>query len=331
MRLITIILLLAGTLKAQAPGVGVIEFYGLRKLREADIRRVLGIREGNPLPPSKGQVEERLEAIPGVSSARLEAACCEDGQVVLYVGIQEKGSAFVQYRMPPETHVALPKQVVVAYASFLEALRAAASSGVAAEDLSRGHSLVADPKAQAAQKTFVDLAVDHFEELKTVLRTAESPEHRAIAAYVLAYTPNKSAVLEDLLFALEDPDETVRGNAIRSLGGFAVLAASNPGAGLKISPLPFISMLNSVVWTDRNNAATVLVNLTERRDRTILAELRKRALPALTEMARWKHLAHALPSYILVGRVAGLPEKELQDLWSAGKRETVIRKVARLK
>ena len=55
-----------------------------------------------------------------------------------------------------------------------------------------------------------------------------------------------------------------------------------------------------------------------------LAHLRERALPALIEMARWKHLAHALPAFILLGRMAGLPETEIQEAWKSGDRERVI-------
>jgi hypothetical protein len=55
-----------------------------------------------------------------------------------------------------------------------------------------------------------------------------------------------------------------------------------------------------------------------------LRQLRERTLPSLIEMARWKHLPHALPAYILLGRTAGIPEKELQDSWAKGERERVI-------
>jgi hypothetical protein len=41
-------------------------------------------------------------------------------------------------------------------------------------------------------------------------------------------------------------------------------------------------------------------------------------------MARWKTLAHALPAFILVGRLAGLPEQEIQDRWTKGDRDAVI-------
>jgi hypothetical protein len=107
-----------------------------------------------------------------------------------------------------------------------------------------------------------------------------------MAAYVIGYSHRKTEVVKDLLFALQDPDDTVRGNAIRSLAAFAVLARLQPDSGLKISPTWFIEMLNSIFWTDRNNAAVSLVTLTDSRDPATLSQLRERALPSLIEMAR---------------------------------------------
>ena len=86
-------------------------------------------------------------------------------------------------------------------------------------------------------------------------------------------------------------------------------------------------MLNSIIWGDRNNAAVALVTLTDTRDEKVLEQLRERALPALAEMAAWKHLPHALPAYILLGRAGGIKEEELQDAWSKGQRNTVINTV----
>jgi hypothetical protein len=83
-------------------------------------------------------------------------------------------------------------------------------------------------------------------------------------------------------------------------------------------------MLNSAVWTDRNNAAVALVSMTESRPQDVLAMIRKQALPALVEMARWKHLPHALPAFILLGRTAEIPETELQAAWAKGERERII-------
>jgi hypothetical protein len=55
-----------------------------------------------------------------------------------------------------------------------------------------------------------------------------------------------------------------------------------------------------------------------------LDQIRDRALPSLIEMARWKTLAHALPPYLLLGRIAGLPDDAVKEAWTRGDREWVI-------
>lgn len=327
LRLLIATLLTSGLALAQPPQIGTIDFYGARKTSEATLRKALRVREGEPLPQPKADAEERLEGVPGVVRAHLEATCCEDGKAILYVGIEEKGAAHFDYRQPPTQELSLPAEIIAAYAKFLGFVEEAGRRGIIAEDLTNGHSLMAYPPARALQEQFISLAKDHLPEIQKVLRESVSEENRAMAAYVIGYSHRKTEVVKDLLFALQDPDDTVRGNAIRSLAAFAVLARLQPDSGLKISPTWFIEMLNSIFWTDRNNAAVSLVTLTDSRDPATLSQLRERALPSLIEMARWKHLAHALPAYILLGRVEGIPEKELQEAWSKGERESVINRV----
>jgi len=316
--------LLAGAVSAQAPRIGRIEFYGLRKIAEARVRRVLGFAEGDALPKSKPEVEERIAGVPGIVAAHLEATCCDDGKVVLYVGVEEKGAPHFDLRTPPEQDIDLPGEVTAAYHEFLKAVNEAVRRQSTAEDLTQGHSLMADPDCRDIQLRFVTLAAAHLDAVRNVLHNSGDDEQRAIAAYIIGYAPRKSAIVDDLQYALKDSDDTVRGNAIRALAAVAVYAKLNPDARIKIAPTWFIEMLNSLVWTDRNNAAVALVNLTESRDPSGLDQIRERALPSLVEMARWQYLAHALPAYILVGRVMGLPEQEIQDTWSKGERENVI-------
>ena len=60
----------------------------------------------------------------------------------------------------------------------------------------------------------------------------------------------------------------------------------------------------------------------------VLEQIRMRALPAVEEMARWKTLEHALPAYILLGRIAGIPEQQLKDDWAEGNRDAMIAQAA---
>jgi len=111
---------------------------------------------------------------------------------------------------------------------------------------------------------------------------------------------------------------------VRGLMAMAVLARLDPAAQLKIEPTWFIEMLNSLSWSDRNRALQALQILTDKRDPATLEQLRDRALPALVEMARWKTLAHALPAFVLLGRIAEMPDAQVQTAWTKGDRESVI-------
>jgi hypothetical protein len=135
---------------------------------------------------------------------------------------------------------------------------------------------------------------------------------------------DRKAVVNELQFALKDADPGVRANAVRGLMAQAVWIRLNPNSGIKIEPTWFIEMLNSLSWSDRNRALAALQILTDTRDPVVLDQLRERALPALGDMARWKTLAHALPAYILLGRVAGISEERIQESWSSGNREPLI-------
>ena len=318
------------TFGVSRPRVGVLDYYGLHKISPARIQRVLATREGDPFPNSKGDVEERLEHIPGVVRSHLEAVCCDSGKPVLFVGIEEKGAAHFEFRSVPNGEVRLPGDVVEAYREFLTALEAAVRRGSAAEDLTSGHSLIADPAARLLQRRFEIIAERQLPLLRDVLRNSADDEHRAIAAYIIGYAPTKRLVVDDLQQAVQDPGDTVRNNAMRALGAIAVLAERDPDLGIRISPTWFVEMLNSIVWTDRNKAVMALLNLTESRPERILTLIRQRAMPSLAEMARWKSLSHAIGPYMLLSRAAGLPDQEIQDSWKNGQRETVIAKALKV-
>jgi HEAT repeat protein len=183
---------------------------------------------------------------------------------------------------------------------------------------------MADGSARAIQEMFPALADQYRFQIVDVLRNSDDEAQRAMAAYVLVYASRKNDVVNDLQSALKDADAGVRNNAARSLVALSVLAKLDPSSGIAVSPTWFIEMLNSLSWSDRNRALWALQTLTDGRDPLVLDQLRTRALDALIDMARWKTLSHALPAFILLGRVAGMPEPEIQAAWTRGDRDTVI-------
>jgi hypothetical protein len=324
-RYIALALLLTGLAAGQtSPRVGVLDFYGLRKVPAAKVRQALGVKEGDPLPPSKGDAEERIDSLPGVIESHLEAVCCDAGKMILYAGIEERGAPHFDIREPPDSEVQLSQEITATYRLFLESFEAAVRRGDTAEDLTRGHSLMADPAVRADQEMLIPLARDHLKELRDVLRNSAGEDQRAVAAYVIGYAPVKKEVVDDLQYALKDADAGVRSNAVRALMALAVLARREPDYGMRIEPTWFIEMLSSLSWSDRNQALKALQILSDNRDPSVLDQLRERALPSLVEMARWKTLSHALPAFVLLGRIAGLPDKQVQDAWTRGDRESVI-------
>lgn len=324
LRSIPLLLLAVTSLAAQDLRVGVIDFYGLRKLSESQVRKVLAVREGDPLPSSKGDAEAKLDQIPGVVESHLEAVCCDDGRTILYVGIEERGATHFDLRESPEGSVVLPEEIVSAYGRFLEAAHDASRRGSTDEDLTHGHPLMADGSARAVQEMFPALADAHLAGIREVLRNSEDEAQRAMAAYILVYATRKSGIVNDLQYALKDADAGVRSNAARSLVALSVLAKLDPSSEVRISATWFIEMLNSLSWSDRNRALWALQTLTDSRDPVVLDQLRTRAMDALIDMARWKTLSHALPAFILLGRVAGMPEPEIQAAWTRGDRDSVI-------
>lgn len=306
------------------PTIGLVDYYGLHKVSESKVRQVLGVREGDPLPHSKGDTEEKLDAISGVVESHLEAVCCQDGKTILYVGIEERGAPHFEIRDEPDGEDKLPEEVTSAYGRLIESLSDAARRGSTQEDLTAGQSRSADPSARAIQDMFPQLAKEHMVELRKVIHNSADEQQRAMAVYVIAYAPKKADVLDDLQYALKDFDAGVRTNASRALVAFAVSARLHPEQDLKVEATWFIEMLNSLSWSDRNRALLALQVLTDKNDTVVLDQLRTRAMPALIEMARWKTLEHALPAYILVGRVAGLSEEQIERSWERGDRETVI-------
>jgi hypothetical protein len=307
-----------------APTVGVIDFYGLNKVTRARIRATLGFKEGDPFPASKANVEERLDEIPGVIESHLEAVCCDQGKMVLYVGIEERGAVHFDLREAPEGEAMLPPEIIALYRRYFDAFQDAVRRGSAAEDLTRGHSLMADPLVREIQLQFSEVAEKNLSALRDVLRNSADDEQRGIATFLIGYAPKKDQVAEDLQFALRDADPGVRANAARAIVALAVYARLHADSGVKLEPTWFIEMLNSLSWSDRERALKALQILTDGRDPTMLAQLRNRALPALVEMSRWKTLEHALPAFVLTGRVAGLTEQQIQDAWTRGETEAVI-------
>jgi hypothetical protein len=306
------------------PRIDLIEFYGLHQVTPALARQALGLTVGSPLPSSKGDAEEHLLDIDRVIGARLEAVCCDGGKNVLYVAIEERDAPRYEARPAPGGASSLPEEILGAYGSFEQARHVAELAGKTGEDLSKGHPLMTDAAARAAQLRFPALVNTNLEAVREVLRESGDEYQRGVAAYVLPYAPAKAEIVDDLHEALADNDATVRGRAVRALTSLALLERADPGTKVRVSPTWFLDMLQSLTWSDRTQAVWALETLTRDRDVFVLSRLRGDALGSLIEMARWQTEQHAYPAFMLVGRVAGLTDLTIRDAWLRAGKETVI-------
>ena len=319
--------LACGASAPQAPIVGDIDFFGLRKITADRILNALKLHSGDRLPGSKGDMEDRIGEIPGVVLANIEAVCCEGPRVTLFIGIEERGAPHTAFRSEPAGEVVMPAALLEAYEGFANAVRSAAAHGRAGEDLSAGHSLMDDPSAWAFQQHFLEIVPDHLLVLRNVLHEDTDAGQRAAAAALLGYAPDKSAVIDDLQYALQDPASSVRANALRALTAIAVLATKDPARGLQIAPIWVVELLHSIYLSDRVEAVKALLAMTEGSGAAPVLELvRERALTDVVEMARWKTPDYALPPFVLAGRLAGMSYVDTLQQWASSNREAVLAK-----
>lgn len=320
-----------GPLAAQEPILGVpridvLDFYGLRQVSQGLVRQALGLKEGDPLPSSKGDTEDRLLDVERIVEAHLEIVCCDEGKTTLYVGIQERDAPFYETRPAPGGAAVLPDEILTAYASYEQARHVAELAGRTGEDLSQGYPLMNDSAARAAQMRFPALVQTHLAVVRQVMLDSADEYQRGIAAYLLPYAANKAAIVEDLEVALTDDDSTVRAKALHGLTALALFARANPAARIQVKTTAIVDLLQSIAWTDRTQAVAALEMLTRDRDKAILASIKGDALASIIEMSRWHSATDAYPPFQLIGRIAGLREVDIRDAWLRGGRDSTIAK-----
>jgi hypothetical protein len=304
--------------------IGSIDFFGLREVSEAAIREHLPFREGDLLMEKQQRPDgATIARAVGVAQITLAYICCTlDQKVMVYVGVAEKPAKLAR-KLPVFTGTErLSVDMMRADEELGPQVLEAISRGRAGEDHSQGHALNEYPPLRAVQQKFLDYARDHGALVSKVLATSADMHHRAVAAIILGYAPDKRAAANALVRAVNDPGEAVRNNATRALGVIAEYSVAHPELGIRIDPKPFVEMLNSVVWTDLNKGLMVLAQLTAGRDPGLLKLVGERARQPLIDMCRWKNPGHSFQACLVLRRLEGLP-----DFSGIDDRSEVLRKV----
>lgn len=305
--------------------IGSIDFFGLREVSEASILKHLPFKEGDQLMDRQHRPDgATIAQAAGVAQITLAYICCtQDQKVMVYVGVAEEPVRQVRASPAFSGTARLSEDMIRADEEFGAQIREAISRGQAREDHSQGHALSEDfPPLRAVQQKFLDYARDHASLASEVLATSPDARHRAVAALILGYAADKRVAATALTHGVSDPSEDVRNNSTRALGVIAAYSLAHPELGIRIDPTPFVDMLNSVVWTDRNKGLMVLVQLTSGREPGLMEFIGKQARPALIDMCRWKNPGHSFPACLILRRVEGLA-----DFSGVDDRPEVLRKV----
>jgi hypothetical protein len=292
--------------------IGIIDFFGYKGLDLAAIRSALPLHEGDPFDPEhfdEDLFNLAVERIAGRKPTDLGKVCCDDsGNYLLYIGLQGGSYRPVAFHAAPTSKVRLPTDLKHAAEAADKAFGQAIMSGHAEEDDSQGFALPKDPKARARTLDYRKVALREEKAILNVLTSSAIDQERAAAAQALGYVDRSDSQIAALVAASLDPGSEVRNNAVRAL---EVLVEAFPEISAKIPAHPFVLLLSSGTWTDRNKASIMLERLTRSRDRQLLDLLRAEALDSLVEMARWRSPGHAWAAKMILGRMVGVEEQDL--------------------
>ncbi len=322
-----IVLLLTG---CGSSVLGEIEFFGYKGFNQDAIRAAFPFREGDKFPPPgmkssdqlKQIINDRVKQTIGQEPTDVSFVCCDSQQrFMVYIGLPGESNRPVVFNPVPTGDIRFPATIVKLREEFDNAWTEAVLKGKSTEDDSQGYTLTDYPAARNKELAIREYAMSNEELILQVLTSSSDARHRQIAAHALGYGRQSNEQIDALVKASFDIDKEVRNDAIRAL---EVLAGAKPDLAQRIPVKPFIQLLRSGAWSDHNKAVLLLGSLTRPRDPGVLQELRAEALDTLVEMATWRSSGHAYEARVLLGRIAGIEEKRLNELVEAGNIDAIL-------
>ncbi len=307
--------------------VGQINFFGYAGVDLDSVRARLPLSVGDSLTLTtfareQASISQEVQGVTGRPPTDVAVLCCDNKQrLLVYVGLDGESSRPFPSAPAPHGTDRLAPAAMQLYTLNLRALALAGARGELREDDSAGYALSYDPGARKVQLAMREYAAAHEGELERVLRMAGSSQQREASAVLLGYAPLSQPQVDALAYAAHDADPEVRNNAVRALG---VLGTAPEASGYRIDPTPFVELLLSSRWTDRNKGSLLLAKLTESRDRSVLALVAAKALPSLVEGAQWTSASHAYAFQEILGRVGGIPEQKLQEMIRDGETSQIV-------
>lgn len=326
------ILLSTATLHAQTVKIGSINIYGNRTISADTILKYATVVTGDTISKQSiinKRIEKSIQTIPGIQNCISTYICCyKNGGYNLFIGVAENDSNIMRYRRAPTLRIRLPSRYSNARKSYEEKLSDAVQAGESSEDWMNGYALIKYPPARRIQEKFVRWADEDIMIIEKVLISSSYDEERATAAQMIAYHSDKQRAMQALIHALSDESSEVRNKAAKALTAISYYSSEHPEKNINIPGGPFIRLINSILWNDRMKGLAVLEHLTKTRNAALMNELKSTSLPSIAEMAEWSSEPHAQPAYVILCRMAGIPEKEINNRIKNGNFSADARKLA---
>lgn len=306
--------------------IGAINYFGYGGLPLEKIRSKLPMHTGDTLTYatfSKKPINDAVSAEIGKQPTDVNVTCCDASQhLLIFIGLPGSTSRPVPTAPPPSGDTRLDLKGLRLYEQEQAFLGQAVARGTAGEDDSQGYMVSKDPSLKAVNLAMRSYAIGRELDLRHVLQTASDPKQRRAATALLGYVQRSATQAEALSWAMDDPDEDVRNNAVRAL---AVLSAVTGKEPLQISVQPLINLLYSGIWTDRNKASFLLLRMTEARNQQVLRSLRKEAMGPLVEGASWTgDPGHSTPFLVTLGRIGAIPDDKLDEMLKSDDKKAII-------
>jgi hypothetical protein len=277
-----VLALAAGAAMAQGR-VASISFYGYAGWDPEAVRQALPFKPGDPYSRSRlAETRETVLRVTGHAPTEVASVCCVGKQdTAIFIGLN---AAPIAWNDPPAGSTSLSREARNVYREMEQAEDAAFKRGSHEEDGAPGYRLSKDPQARAAELKVRDYAMLHEDELVRVLSESSTADERAVAADMLGYGKRSARQIAAFVTASLDPDGDVRNNATRALGE---IWRAEPLLAAGADPGPYLKLIHSGIWTDRNKGVWALRAITASKNPAVLARVRAEALQELKEMSTW--------------------------------------------
>lgn len=315
--------------------IGSIDYFGYEGLNLKSLHSHLPVKVGDSVSSASlvAQRESIRHAVAEYAEANvtdIATMCCDSNQhIQLYIGLNGKSSKRLIRNPVPTGPSKLPDVALQLYREYLSAEGDAVLRGNAAEDHDRGYALSRDPETKNAELKLRLYALRHPKQLEDALAHASSAEERQASACLLGYANRSRSQIDSLISAVNDPNDEVRNDAVRALWALAS-AKGVSNSDFEANLAPFIDLLFSGSWLDRNKSSLLLEALTRNRNQFTISALRDSALAPLIEGAKWHDAGHSFPFVSILGRIENIPETDLQNIIQSQHKAEIIDKACGL-